>query len=108
MRHAPIIQPTLAASPMLALKQLSWRFSFASGAEVGLLPRSRRSADGLNPDAARIQLTFPGKPDPAVRDVLKSNGFRWAPSAGAWQRHLNNAGRYAAKRVLSALQTEAA
>lgn len=61
-----------------------------------------------NPDAARIQLTFPGKPDPAVRDVLKSNGFRWAPTAGAWQRHLNNAGRYAAKQVLSALQVEAA
>lgn len=59
-----------------------------------------------NPDAARIQLIFPGKPDDATRATLKSNGFRWAPSEGAWQRHLNNAGRYAAKCVLSALQVD--
>lgn len=57
-----------------------------------------------NPDAARIQLVFPGKPDDATRAVLKRQGFRWAPSEGAWQRHLNNAGRHAAKCVVSALQ----
>lgn len=60
-----------------------------------------------NPEAARIQLTFPGKPDPSTRDLLKSHGFRWAPSVGAWQRHLNNAGRYAASRVLAGLQVDA-
>ncbi|MBP1179995.1 hypothetical protein [Methylobacterium sp. PvR107] len=59
-----------------------------------------------NPDAARVQLIFPGKPDEETRTLLKSNGFRWAPSEGAWQRHLNNAGRYAAKCVLSALQVD--
>jgi hypothetical protein len=61
-----------------------------------------------NPDAARVQLIFPGKPDDATRALLKGNGFRWAPSEGAWQRHLNNAGRYAASRVLSALQVDEA
>lgn len=51
-------------------------------------------------EAARIQLIFPGKPSAEHRAVLKRNGFRWAPTAGAWQRHLTNAGRYHAKAVL--------
>lgn len=34
----------------------------------------------------RVQIIFPGKPDEAVRAKLKSNGFRWSPMAGAWQR----------------------
>jgi hypothetical protein len=37
----------------------------------------------------RIQLIFSGKPSVQVRNLLKSHGFRWAPSEGAWQRHLN-------------------
>lgn len=61
-----------------------------------------------NPDVARVQILFPGKPDDATRSLLKREGFRWAPSEGAWQRHLNNAGRHAALCVISALQTEAA
>lgn len=53
-----------------------------------------------NVEAGRVQLFFPGKPDDATRAKLKGAGFRWAPSEGAWQRHLNNAGRYAAKSFL--------
>lgn len=53
-----------------------------------------------DPDIARIQLFYPGKPDQATRDNLKRWGFRWAPSEGAWQRNLNNAGKYAARQVL--------
>ena len=59
-----------------------------------------------NIEAARIQLFFPGKPDDATRGLLKSNGFRWSPSYGAWQRHLNENGRWAAKRVVKQLQDE--
>lgn len=51
-------------------------------------------------------ILFPGKPDASVRDLLKANGFRWAPSEGAWQRHLNNGGRYAASRVIASLQVD--
>lgn len=34
----------------------------------------------------RVQIHFPGKPDEALRKELKQNGFKWAPSVGAWQR----------------------
>lgn len=57
-----------------------------------------------NPDLARVQLFFEGKPADAVRAILKSNGFRWAPSETAWQRHLNNRGRFAAKQVIRQIQ----
>jgi len=63
-----------------------------------------KEADGVriveNAEAARLQLIFPGKPDAATIAKLKENGFRWSPREGAWQRHLNNASRWAAERVL--------
>lgn len=48
----------------------------------------------------RIQLIFDGKPEAAVRDILKENGFRWAPSQGAWQRQLNANGKRAAEDAI--------
>ena len=56
-----------------------------------------------NTDANRIQIIFPGKPDEATRAILKRHGFRWAPSEGAWQRQLNNAGIYAARYIIQQL-----
>lgn len=74
----------------------------------GMIEHSHDTDAGLvrvieNGAAARIQLFFAGKPEQAVRKLLKGNGFRWAPSEGAWQRHLNEAGRYAALRVIASL-----
>lgn len=57
-----------------------------------------------NAEAMRIQLIFDGKPDEETRNLLKSNGFRWSPSFGAWQRQLNNNGIYATKSVLEKLK----
>lgn len=56
-----------------------------------------------NTDIMRLQLIFSGKPDDETRNILKSNGFKWAPSQKAWQRQLNNNAVYAAKRVFSSL-----
>jgi hypothetical protein len=53
-----------------------------------------------NAEENSIQLVFPGKPDVSVRTLLKRNGFRWSPTNGAWQRHLNSAGKYAAQRII--------
>ena len=61
-----------------------------------------------NTDMARIQLLFPGTPDEQTRRTLKSYGFRWSPSQGAWQRNLNEAGRYAASCVLKSISGESA
>lgn len=57
-----------------------------------------------NTELCRIQFIFDCKPDEDTRAVLKSNGFRWAPSQGAWQRMLNDNGRRAAERVRKEIQ----
>lgn len=59
-----------------------------------------------NHEIGRIQFIFDGKPDADTRVLLKSNGFRWAPSEGAWQRMLNDNGRYAAQEVRKVLDSE--
>ena len=56
-----------------------------------------------NTSDMRIRFVFAGKPDEKTREILKSNGFRWAPSVGAWQRQLTDNARLAALRVKSEL-----
>lgn len=51
----------------------------------------------------RVMLIFNAIPPENVRELLKSNGFRWSPTNGAWMRQLNNAGIWAAKRVMEQL-----
>lgn len=56
-----------------------------------------------NADEMRIQLRFDDIPPAETREKLKRNGFRWSPSQKAWQRLLNENGKYAAKSVLKDL-----
>lgn len=42
-----------------------------------------------DPAGNRVRLFFPGKPDEAIRGRLKAAGFRWKPTAGAWQAYRN-------------------
>lgn len=87
------------------IRRLKDRVSAISKAEAAGLKEEQR--DGVriveDPETMRIKLIFDDKPDEQTREALKSNGFRWAPSAGAWQRVLNANGRFAADRVLAAL-----
>ena len=55
-------------------------------------------------EIVRLQLFFDGKPDEETRTILKKNGFKWAPSHGAWQRQLTENARYALKRIIKELE----
>ncbi len=56
-----------------------------------------------NTELMRIQIVFDGKPDEATRAVLKSRGFRWAPSQGSWQRQLTSNGKYSLQKAIEEL-----
>lgn len=53
-----------------------------------------------NTEANRLQLVFDEKPSAEMRAQLKANGFKWAPSQGAWQRQLTDNAERAAERIL--------
>jgi len=55
-----------------------------------------------SPADNRVRLYYPGKPSPDVRDSLKAQGFRWAPSLGCWQAY-RNATSVRAARALAGL-----
>ena len=57
-----------------------------------------------NTDAMRYQIIFDGKPEAEVRTLLKSNGFKWAPSQGAWQRQITTNGKHALNSVVEKLK----
>lgn len=41
-----------------------------------------------NVEQNRLQLIFDGKPEDAIRAILKKNGYKWSPRNMAWQRQL--------------------
>lgn len=56
-----------------------------------------------NTESMRLQIIFEDKPDADTRTLLKSEGFRWAPSQGAWQRQLTDNARRALARIINQL-----
>lgn len=59
-----------------------------------------------NTDVMRYQIIFEEKPDTEVRSILKSNGFKWAPSQGAWQRQITGNGKWALTRVIDLINNK--
>lgn len=57
-----------------------------------------------NKELMRLQLFFEVKPQENIRQILKSNGFKWSPKNNCWQRRLNNNGKFALIRVLKEIK----
>jgi hypothetical protein len=57
----------------------------------------------INIGINRIQFIFDDIPSIEVRKLLKSNGFKWAPSEGAWQRQRTLNAVNTAKRLIKEL-----
>jgi len=55
-------------------------------------------------DINRVQFIFDGKPSEEIRKFLKANGFRWAPSEGAWQRQRTENAVIIAKKMIPRLE----
>ncbi len=117
-RHAHILATPRTEWPTGHVGFESWELSNNQAnirrmqARIGTIEqeRSRPVADAVafdggtieeNREENRLQIMFDAKPEADVRATLKANGFRWAPSQGAWQRQLNNGARAAAARALS-------
>lgn len=56
-----------------------------------------------NREANRLQIIFEDKPAAEIIKQLKSSGFRWCRSEGAWQRHISNSAIYCAKLIVNSL-----
>src|SRR3546814_16147806 len=52
----------------------------------------------------RVWLVFPGKPADDVRGKLRSRGFKWSPTRGAWVRQLSEAARYYGRLIAQRVQ----
>ena len=55
-----------------------------------------------NVEDNRVQVVFERMPDADMRKNLKSHGFRWAPSVGAWQRKRSPDAMRWAKKIVGA------
>jgi hypothetical protein len=61
----------------------------------------------VNTESNRVQFIFNGKPPEESRALLKSRGFRWAPSEKAWQRQRTDNAVKVSKRLIKELEQEA-
>jgi hypothetical protein len=52
-----------------------------------------------NAEADRIQIIYKERPGPELYGKLKARGFRWSPTAGAWQRYRTQDTRYAVEAI---------
>lgn len=58
-----------------------------------------------NKEIMRLQILFDGIPPVSVRDILKSNGFKWSRKNKAWQRQLTDNARYVYQNIKDKLKS---
>jgi hypothetical protein len=58
----------------------------------------------FNTEINRVQFIFDGKPSDEIRSLLKSHGFRWAPSEKAWQRQRTLNAINVSRRLISKIE----
>jgi hypothetical protein len=58
----------------------------------------------ISVDINRVQFIFDDIPAPEIRAMLKSHGFKWARSEGAWQRQRTLNAIHVAKRLISDIE----
>jgi hypothetical protein len=67
-------------------------------------PTSEKAFEGGrvvdNAEADRIQVFFNERPGPELYGKLKGRGFRWSPTAGAWQRYRTQDTRWAVEAII--------
>lgn len=57
----------------------------------------------MHVDDNRVRFRFDERPERETTAKMKRAGFRWSRRHGAWQRQLNEAGRFAARRMAEEL-----
>jgi len=86
------------------VKELSEKETLREAEKEGTKEADTFTFDGgrieINREADRVQIIHNEKPDSSVIAKLKSNGWRWSPSFGAWQRKLTQQAIYDAKHLL--------
>jgi hypothetical protein len=63
-------------------------------------PAERLGDSTVHESENRVRITFPSKPPEDMRRALTSAGFRWSPTAGAWQRFASASAWSEARRIL--------
>lgn len=92
--------------PVLSDKNLLWNYAGAATKAQAERPKGQEEFNqhGIkvvqNHDADRVQIFFDGKPGQEVIKDLKSSGWNWSPSNGAWQRKNTDNAMISAKNIL--------
>lgn len=84
------------------IKRVQARLEELEKLKAGDVPEGWKFDGGevvINTELNRLQIVLDDRPDDDMKQELKSRGFRWAPSQGAWQRQLTDNAIYAAKKI---------
>lgn len=87
------------------IKRVQARLEELEKLKAGDVPEGWKFDGGevvINTELNRLQIVLDDRPDDDMKRDLKSMGFRWAPSQGAWQRQLTDNAIHAAKAITRA------